>query len=93
MTGKRLGELYEYIKSRRIDENGNQMPVKINVIKSTMTRATETANLIIDQLPKDVVNQMNISSCDLIREGAPIEPEPPLSSWNPEPHVSKNGTT
>ena len=33
-------------------------------------------------------------SCDLIREGAPIPPEPPISPkhWNPEPHVSARHT-
>jgi len=71
-TGKRLGELY----SRYLDklEEG-----KIKLVKSTMTRATETANIILKQLP-----EIEHSSCDLIREGAPCPPDPPLESWHPD---------
>ncbi|KAK7073070.1 hypothetical protein SK128_023838 [Halocaridina rubra] len=52
------------------------------LVYSTMTRATETANIIMENIdvPKDVIN------CDLLREGAPIPPEPPLGSWRPEVH-------
>jgi len=46
-----------------------------------MTRATETANIILKHLPQDIQQ----SSCDLIREGAPCTPEPPISHWEPEP--------
>ena len=49
-------------------------------------RATETANLILDELPKDL--DIEVSSCDLITEGAPVEPEPKHSIWKPDPWVS-----
>ena len=53
------------------------------LVKSTMTRATETANIILKHLPQDIQQ----SSCNLIREGAPCPPEPPISHWDPEPQV------
>ena len=52
------------------------------IIKSTMTRATETADIIHKHLP-----DIPMSSCDFIREGSPIVPEPPVSHWKPEPKV------
>ncbi|KAK8784991.1 hypothetical protein V5799_008650 [Amblyomma americanum] len=45
-----------------------------------MTRATETAEIIhkhLEPLPKE--------SCELIREGAPVPPDPPSETWNPDP--------
>lgn len=48
---------------------------------STMVRATETANIILDYLPVD----LTISSDPMLEEGAPYPPEPPLSSYRP-PH-------
>ncbi|KAL4636063.1 serine/threonine-protein phosphatase PGAM5, mitochondrial isoform X1 [Arapaima gigas] len=50
------------------------------LIHSTMARATETAHIISKYLPG-----VELVSCDLLREGAPIEPVPPVSHWNPEP--------
>ncbi|KAB0791257.1 hypothetical protein PPYR_03057 [Photinus pyralis] len=50
-----------------------------SMIKSTMTRAQETGSIIsasLDNLP--------VSDCNLIREGAPIPPEPPVGHWRPE---------
>jgi len=80
VTGKRLGELYaRYLQ--RVDENGNLAPTQIKLVKSTMTRATETANIILKQLPVEIEQ----SSCDLIREGAPCVPEPQIENWSPEP--------
>jgi len=81
VTGQRLGELYaRYLQ--KLDENGNKSSSgKIRLVKSTMTRATETANIILKQLPVEI----DQSSCDLIREGAPCIPEPPLESWSPDP--------
>ena len=51
------------------------------LVKSTMTRATETGNIILGHLPEDI----SASSCDLLREGAPCPPDPPASEWTPEP--------
>ena len=53
------------------------------LIHSTMTRATETASLILDKL-----DELPVDKCDMLREGAPIPPEPPVGSWRPEMHVS-----
>ncbi|CAM4545083.1 unnamed protein product [Leuciscus chuanchicus] len=49
------------------------------LIHSSMTRATETANIISKYLPG-----VKLESCDLLREGAPIEPIPPVAHWKPE---------
>ncbi|XP_053557872.1 serine/threonine-protein phosphatase PGAM5, mitochondrial isoform X2 [Bombina bombina] len=49
------------------------------IIHSSMTRAAETTNIISKHLPG--VEQ---TSCDLLREGAPIRPEPPVSHWKPD---------
>lgn len=32
--------------------------------------------------------QVPVQSCDMLREGAPVPPEPPIGSWKPELHVS-----
>ena len=52
---------------------------------STMPRATETAQLICQSLP-----ELPTKSCDLMREGAPIRPEPSSSHWKPEEYVSNH---
>lgn len=49
------------------------------LIHSSMTRATETANIISKHLP-----DVDLVSCDLLREGAPIEPVPPVTHWKPD---------
>ncbi|KAM3611668.1 uncharacterized protein V6R79_022265 [Siganus canaliculatus] len=49
------------------------------LIHSSMTRATETANIISKHLPG-----VELLSCDLLREGAPIEPVPPVTHWKPD---------
>ena len=71
-TGQRLGLLYsKYLQ--KLDENGNELKnSNIKLVKSTMTRATETANIILKQLP-----DIEHTSCDLLREGAPCMPDPP----------------
>lgn len=52
------------------------------LVYSTMTRATETANIMMQYLGKiDTVE-----TSDLLREGAPIPPEPPAGHWRPENH-------
>lgn len=71
-TGKRLKEL--------------SLPYT-TMIKSTMARAQETANIIAKSLP-----QVPTKDCNLIREGAPVPPEPPIGHWKPEVHVSDYNT-
>ncbi|XP_071034328.1 serine/threonine-protein phosphatase PGAM5, mitochondrial [Parasteatoda tepidariorum] len=46
------------------------------MIRSTMTRAIETSDIIHKCFPK-----LPIESCDLLREGAPIQPDPPSNNW------------
>ena len=62
-----------------LDENGNATPLTINFVKSSMTRATQTANIILKHFPEVTEHQ----TCDLIREGAPCPPDPPYPEWNP----------
>lgn len=56
------------------------------LIHSSMTRATETANIISKHLPG-----VELVSCDLLREGAPIEPVPPVTHWKPEAVYHEDG--
>lgn len=50
-------------------------------IHSTMARATETANIMNSVLQVDC----KVESSDLIREGCPINPSPPLDGYPPKP--------
>eukprot|EP00092_Neocalanus_flemingeri_P019885 GFUD01021540.1.p1 GENE.GFUD01021540.1~~GFUD01021540.1.p1 ORF type:complete len:315 (+),score=65.89 GFUD01021540.1:57-1001(+) len=83
-TGQRLALLYSrYLQ--KLDDNGNDVTNNnvtnnIKLVKSTMTRATETANIILKHLP-----DIEHSDCDLVREGAPCVPDPPIESWSPDP--------
>ncbi|KAG9487540.1 serine/threonine-protein phosphatase PGAM5, mitochondrial isoform X2 [Eleutherodactylus coqui] len=49
------------------------------IVHSSMTRARETTEIISKYLPG-----VKKSSSDLLREGAPIQPEPPVSHWKPD---------
>ncbi|CAL8297040.1 serine/threonine-protein phosphatase PGAM5, mitochondrial isoform X1 [Gadus morhua] len=49
------------------------------LVHSSMSRATETANIISKHL-----EGVELVSCDLLREGAPIEPVPPVTHWKPD---------
>ncbi|XP_050437193.1 serine/threonine-protein phosphatase PGAM5, mitochondrial-like isoform X2 [Adelges cooleyi] len=51
-----------------------------SIAQSTMTRAMETCSLIQKHLPGDIP----VSSTDLLREGAPIPPDPPHPRWKPD---------
>ncbi|XP_069356643.1 serine/threonine-protein phosphatase Pgam5, mitochondrial isoform X7 [Maniola hyperantus] len=51
------------------------------IVRSTMTRAQETAKIIEKHLAKDI----QIKDCQLLEEGAPVPPEPPVGHWRPEP--------
>ncbi|KAI6197190.1 hypothetical protein M3Y94_01195300 [Aphelenchoides besseyi] len=50
-----------------------------NVIFSTMTRATETANIMMEQMAP-----IQSKSDSLLEEGAPYIPEPPVHHWRPQ---------
>ncbi|KAM4615869.1 serine/threonine-protein phosphatase PGAM5, mitochondrial isoform 2-T2 [Polymixia lowei] len=56
------------------------------MVHSTMARATETANIISKYLPG-----VELVSCDLLREGAPIEPVPPVTHWKPDAVYHEDG--
>ena len=80
-----LGHRQAAITGKRLNELQMKRKMTFNVIvHSTMMRAIETSHDIIKGL--EVVPQ--VRSCDLLREGAPCRPEPPLSSWKPDNHVS-----
>jgi serine/threonine-protein phosphatase PGAM5 len=51
-----------------------------------MSRARETAQIIAASLPG-----IPMESTDLIREGAPIPPEPPVASWRPGAQYFEDG--
>lgn len=51
------------------------------IYHSTMPRAAETADVIHAGLP-----DVPLVSCDLLREGAPAVPDPPVTHWTPDPH-------
>ncbi|XP_056274715.1 serine/threonine-protein phosphatase PGAM5, mitochondrial isoform X2 [Pseudoliparis swirei] len=58
------------------------------MIHSSMARATETANIISKHLSGLGVD---LVSCDLLREGAPIEPVPPVTHWKPDAVYHEDG--
>lgn len=51
-----------------------------------MKRASETAELIMKEMQP--ANDIEVKESDLLREGAPIPPEPPVGHWRPEKHVT-----
>lgn len=76
-TGKRLAEIVKHY-------NSNAKKYDLSFIMSSMTRATQTAQIIA----KHFETEGAPDSCNLIREGAPCEPVPSASSiWDPEPHL------
>lgn len=70
-----LGREQAELTGHRLAELGMKYDVMIH---STMTRATETTNIISKYIP-----EVETVSCDLLREGAPIEPVPAIS-WKPD---------
>lgn len=71
-------------QAKRVGERLKELELPYTrIIKSTMMRATETADIIHKYLP-----DIPMSSCDYIREGSPIVPEPPIRSWKHEQQVS-----
>lgn len=56
------------------------------IVHSSMTRAVETTDIISKHLP----GVCRVST-DLLREGAPIEPDPPVSHWKPEAVYYEDG--
>ncbi|XP_072000562.1 serine/threonine-protein phosphatase PGAM5, mitochondrial isoform X2 [Engystomops pustulosus] len=56
------------------------------IVHSSMTRARETTDIISRYLPG-----VKKSSSDLLREGAPIRPDPPVSHWKPDVEYYEDG--
>ncbi|GIX72776.1 hypothetical protein CDAR_72241 [Caerostris darwini] len=58
------------------------------IIRSTMTRAKETSDHIHNYFPN-----LPVDNCDLLREGFPIQPEPPSKGWSfPDEQYIKDGS-
>ncbi|KAM9446931.1 serine/threonine-protein phosphatase PGAM5, mitochondrial isoform 2-T2 [Clarias gariepinus] len=85
-------------KERRLTELGREqagmtgqrlasLGLKYDImIHSSMARAAETAQIISKHLP-----EVEMVSCDLLREGAPIEPVPAVGHWKPEAVYHEDG--
>lgn len=73
-----LGRKQSAITGERLKELGGERPYAM-LYYSTMPRATETAMVISESLPA-----VAMVSCDLLREGAPVRPDPPHKTWRPE---------
>ncbi|XP_055639401.1 serine/threonine-protein phosphatase Pgam5, mitochondrial isoform X2 [Toxorhynchites rutilus septentrionalis] len=56
------------------------------IIRSTMTRAQETAKIISLSLP-----ELKMIDDSMLEEGAPIPPEPPIGHWRPEVSFFEDG--
>ncbi|XP_037830605.1 serine/threonine-protein phosphatase PGAM5, mitochondrial isoform X2 [Kryptolebias marmoratus] len=78
-----LGREQAELTGRRLAALGLKYDV---LIHSSMARATETAQIISKHLPA-----LELVSCDLLREGAPIEPVPPVTHWKPEAVYHEDG--
>lgn len=78
-----LGREQAEFTGQRLAELGLKYDV---LIHSSMTRATETAHIISKYLPG-----VELMSCDLLREGAPIEPVPPVTHWKPDAVYHEDG--
>nr|CAB3264803.1 serine/threonine-protein phosphatase PGAM5, mitochondrial-like [Phallusia mammillata] len=75
-----LGKEQASLTGLRLKELG--LDKKLNLVTySTMTRAKETCDLIYKQLDAPIT----LEKSDLLREGAPIEPDPPTPHWAPDP--------
>ncbi|XP_063929716.1 serine/threonine-protein phosphatase Pgam5, mitochondrial isoform X2 [Zophobas morio] len=82
-TLTRLGKVQAEYTGKRLQELG--FPYT-SMVKSTMSRAQETGSIISTCLP-----QVPVNSCDLLVEGAPIPPEPPVGHWKQEMHFFVDG--
>lgn len=74
----KLGKDQAHLTGKRLKEFNKSYTT---IIHSTMMRARETAEAITEHLPGIPVQQ-----CDMLREGAPFPPEPPVGHWKPEEH-------
>ena len=75
-----LGREQSELTGKRLKELNEKYSV---IHYSTMPRATETAEIVCQSLP-DVPTK----TTDILREGAPIRPDPPSKRWKPDEYVS-----
>ena len=75
----KLGREQAQLTGERLRELGEKYTM---MHYSSMPRATETADIISKYLP-----DVPMRKSDMLREGAPIHPEPPHSTWKPEEYV------
>ena len=80
-----LGREQARLTGLRLKELG--LPYSL-IVQSTMFRATETAQIIANQLPN-----VPLISCNLLREGAPVDPDPPSEQWTPSAHRVRKDST
>jgi len=73
-----LGVAQAHYTGERLKELG--LPIS-KVTHSTMTRAHQTCQHILEHLD---LQDTPVEATDLLREGAPIPPEPPVGHWRPE---------
>lgn len=79
-----LGRQQASVTANRLAE----LSIPFNVlIHSNMSRAIETAQIISESLPNVPV----LPADGILREGAPIQPEPKVGSWKPEHYYMQDG--
>ncbi|VDK44556.1 unnamed protein product [Anisakis simplex] len=75
-----LGREQAVLLGKRLAESGKKFDV---LIMSSMTRACETANLILKE-----ISPMQTKVDAILEEGAPYPPEPSVTHWKPKQKVS-----
>ncbi|EPB67912.1 phosphoglycerate mutase family protein [Ancylostoma ceylanicum] len=71
-----LGREQAALLGKRLAESGMKFD---SLVMSTMARATETAEIILEHMPS-----LKRSSCSLIEEGPPYPPVPAVDHWKPQ---------
>ncbi|XP_076179252.1 serine/threonine-protein phosphatase Pgam5, mitochondrial isoform X1 [Ptiloglossa arizonensis] len=82
-TLTKLGRQQAEATGRRLQELG--FPYT-EIIRSTMTRAQETAKII-----EAIIKNVAVNNDSILIEGAPIPPEPPIGHWKSEVHFYEDG--
>ncbi|XP_040203744.1 serine/threonine-protein phosphatase PGAM5, mitochondrial-like isoform X2 [Rana temporaria] len=78
-----LGREQAELTARRLASLGLKYT---HIVHSSMTRAKETTEIISKFFPG-----VKKSSSDLLREGAPIRPDPPVCHWKPDVEYYEDG--
>jgi serine/threonine-protein phosphatase PGAM5 len=81
----KLGCEQAALLGKRISSLSNGKIKFDKLVMSTMTRATETANIILENMDQ---KSLKIKNDSIIEEGAPYPPEPPLGNWREERSVT-----